>query len=95
MDVATATVAEIRDWLTERIATFLEISPEDIDATENLAHFGVDSMSMVALGLSIEELFEFEIEPDFFRRCLTIDDVAKVLHDRPHVPPEETGGDAA
>ena len=94
MEALTATLTEIREWLTEYLAARLERSPEEMDTTENLAHSGVDSLTMVALGLSIEETFEFEIEPDFFSQCLTIDDVAKAVHHRVHAPPGETGGDA-
>ena len=47
----------------------------------------------VLIGLTIEETFEFEIEPDFFSHCLTIDDVAKAVHHRVHAPAQETGGD--
>ena len=32
-------------------------------------------MSMVVLGVNIEELFNFEIEQDFFCSCRTIDGV--------------------
>jgi acyl carrier protein len=94
MEAITATLTEIREWLTQYLAARLERSPGEMDTTENLAHSGVDSLTMVALGLSIEETFEFEIEPDFFSGGLTIDDVAKAVHDRVHAPAQETGGDA-
>ena len=89
MDVAIATVGEIRDWLIENLATYMERLPEDLDPAENLAQLGVDSMSMVVLGVNIEEAFKFEIEQDFFRTCKTIDGVAAALHDRVHAPAEQ------
>jgi acyl carrier protein len=95
MDVAIATVGEIRDWLIENLATYMERLPEDLDPTENLAKLGVDSMSMVVLGVSIEELFKFEIEQDFFRTCKTLDGVAVALHDRVHDPAEQEEEGAA
>jgi acyl carrier protein len=94
MEARTATLTEIRTWLTDYLAAKLERSPEEMDTTENLMHSGVDSLTMVALGLSIEETFEFEIEPDFFSRFSTIDEVAKAAHDRVHSPASEADGDA-
>jgi polyketide synthase PksN len=93
MDVTTATVRDIRDWLTERIAKYVDLPPDEVDPTENLVDFGVDSLSKAELELEIEELFQLEVEPEFFRHCLTIEDVAKALHDR--VRAREIGGSAA
>src|SRR4051812_8553106 len=82
MEARTATVADIRKWLTDFLAAKLERSPEEMDPTENLAHSGVDSLTMATLGLTMEDTFDIEIEPDFFAHALTIDDVAEALHDR-------------
>jgi acyl carrier protein len=94
MEARTATLTEIRNWLTDYLAAKLERSPEEIDTTENLMHSGVDSLTMVALGLNIEDTFEFEIEPDFFSHFSTIDEVAKAAHDRLHSPAQEADGEA-
>ncbi|AGL16506.1 acyl carrier protein [Actinoplanes sp. N902-109] len=95
MDPRTATLTEIRTWLTDFLAAKLEREPEEMDTTEHLMHSGVDSLTMVALGLNLEETFGFEIEPDFFAQFSTIDEVAKAVHDRVHSQGREAGGDAA
>jgi acyl carrier protein len=82
MEARTATDAEIRGWLTDFLAAKLERTPEEMDSTEVLTHSGVDSLTMATLGLAIEDTFDVEIEPDFFARYLTIDDVAGTLYDR-------------
>jgi len=89
MDPITATVVEIRDWMVERIAAYTEMSTDDVDPTADLVDVGIDSLHKAEIGLEIEEMFKIELEPEFFRRCVTIDDVAKALHDQVHA--EEAG----
>jgi acyl carrier protein len=91
MDALSATVTEIRDWLVERVAAYTEMPTDDVDPTADLVDLGMDSLNRVEIGLEIEEIFKFELEPEFFRRCVTIDDVAEALHAQVHADPAAPG----
>ncbi|MEU7436132.1 acyl carrier protein [Streptomyces sioyaensis] len=84
----TVTVEFLEEWITERIADYLEISVDDIEVDENITHYGVDSLARATLGADIEDEFGVEVEPDFFKDRVTIQDIAAGL-------PQITGEPAA
>ncbi|QDT52346.1 Phthiocerol/phenolphthiocerol synthesis polyketide synthase type I PpsA [Caulifigura coniformis] len=54
-EVIARSAMEIQDWLTARIATRLEVSPQGIDLDEPLIDVGLDSMEFVALVGELEQ----------------------------------------
>jgi acyl carrier protein len=81
MDVApTATLAEITDWLTGRVAFYLETSPADVSRSAQLVDLGFDSVYAMTLGGDIEEHLGLEVEPTVAWDHPTIDALAAYLH---------------
>jgi acyl carrier protein len=57
------TPEEIRGWLVERVAYYLERSPEEIDPDLSLADYGLDSVYAFALCGDIEDALAVPVEP--------------------------------
>ncbi|MFI6442944.1 acyl carrier protein [Streptomyces sp. NPDC050759] len=79
MPARTVTVVLLEEWITERIAEYLEIPAEDIEVDENITHYGVDSLARTTLGADIEDEYGVEVEPDFFKDRTTIEEIAAGL----------------
>lgn len=54
---------QIRNWLVERIAHYLECPATAIDPDASLAGYGLDSVCKFALCCDIEDAFDLIIEP--------------------------------
>ncbi|MFE6763996.1 acyl carrier protein [Streptomyces sp. NPDC057689] len=55
--------AEVRGWLVERVAFYLECSPEDIDEGAELVDLGLDSVYALTLCGDVEDRFGLVVEP--------------------------------
>jgi acyl carrier protein len=59
----TGSPAELRTWLTERIAAHLGKEPSAIDATTTFEEQGLDSMAALTLCDDIEDELGLVVEP--------------------------------
>ncbi|MGW4895985.1 acyl carrier protein [Kitasatospora sp. NPDC004240] len=59
----THDLAELRTWLTERVAFYLEIPAEQIRPDVKLVEYGLESVYALALCGDAEDEFEIELEP--------------------------------
>jgi acyl carrier protein len=77
---SSTTLAEITDWLTGRVAFYLEMSPADVSRSAQLVDLGFDSVYAMTLGGDIEEHLGLEVEPTVAWDHPTIDALAAYLH---------------
>ncbi|MEA2273706.1 MAG: hypothetical protein QOI98_2414 [Solirubrobacteraceae bacterium] len=71
--------AEIRHWLIERIAHYLERPTDDIDPSVPLAEAGLDSVSATSLCGDVEERFEINADPTMVFDYPTVADIAAFI----------------
>ncbi|MFE0461708.1 acyl carrier protein [Kitasatospora sp. NPDC058965] len=74
-------VAGITDWLTERVAFYLELEPEELRPDVKLVEYGMDSVYGMSLVAQIEDRFEVELSPTLAWDHPTIDALSAHLHD--------------
>lgn len=75
----TAGSRDARTWLTERVATYLRRSPEDIDTSVPLADYGLDSLTALAVTADIEDEFEVTVDDALAWDHPTIDALGAAL----------------
>ncbi|MFF7656631.1 acyl carrier protein [Streptomyces sp. NPDC007983] len=80
-DIAPATLTEIRDWLTERIAFYLEVPAEGVDPSVKFVEMGLDSVYALTMCGDIEDRFEIAVEPTIAWDHPTVDALAAHLND--------------
>ena len=68
--------AQIKRWLTERIAYYLERPVDEIDATVPLAESGMNSVSATSLCGDVEDRFEINVDPTMVFDYPTVDEIA-------------------
>jgi acyl carrier protein len=56
-------VMEVKRWLIERVALYLEKSPKEIDPASPLAEMGMDSIYALSLCGDIEDNLNLAVEP--------------------------------
>ena len=71
--------AQIRNWLIERIAYYLERPVDDIDPTVPLAESGIDSVSATSLCGDVEDRFEINADPTMVFDYPTVADIAAFI----------------
>jgi acyl carrier protein len=54
---------DIRSWLVNRVAYYLQLEPEEIDPDASLADYGLDSVYAFTLCGDIEDVLAMPIEP--------------------------------
>ncbi|WP_433132928.1 acyl carrier protein [Micromonospora sp. CA-240977] len=65
--------AELRSWLTERVAFYLDRGPETIRPDVDLAEYGVDSVYALSVVSDIEDRIQQEVDLGAARLYPTID----------------------
>ncbi|APE07948.1 acyl carrier protein [Rhodococcus pyridinivorans] len=70
---------EIADWLSSRVAGFLDRHIDSIDIDRPLAEYGLDSVYALTLCGEIEDTFEIEVEPTLAWDHPTIAAMARFL----------------
>lgn len=70
---------EIRDWLTRRIASALEVPAGEIDIASEFPSFGVDSVTAVAVTGDLEQWLGRTLDPTLLFTYSTIDSLARHL----------------
>jgi len=73
------TEAEIKHWMTERLAAQLKISTASIDASRPFDAYGLDSRTAVAVSGELEKVVERRLSPALLIEHPTIDGVAREL----------------
>ncbi|AEW98667.1 acyl carrier protein [Streptantibioticus cattleyicolor] len=68
--------ADIRQWLTGRIAGHLGIAPEEIDPGVKLRTYGLDSLDAMTLCVDIEEEYGLTVEPTLVWDHPTVESIA-------------------
>ncbi len=68
--------AQIKRWLTERVAYYLERPVDDVDPSVPLAEAGFSSVSAVSLCGDVEDRFEINADPTMVFDYPTVDDIA-------------------
>ncbi|MFD9722166.1 acyl carrier protein [Streptomyces sp. NPDC059076] len=79
MPARTVTVEFFEQWVTGRIADYLEVPVDDIEVDENIIHYGVDSLARASLGADIEDEFGVEVDLELFKDCVTIEAIVAAL----------------
>lgn len=63
MTDAPSDTAQLRDWLRQQVAFYLEIAPDQIAPDTLLVELGMDSLYAVALATEIEKEFGLPVDP--------------------------------
>lgn len=63
---------EIAGWIIQKIANYLAIAPDQIDATRPLAEYGLNSVYALTLSGEIEDHFGVPVEPTMTWDCPTV-----------------------
>ena len=71
--------AEIRRWLIERIAYYLERPIDEIDPAVPLAESGMSSVSAVELCGDVEDRFDINADPTMVFDYPTVADIAAFI----------------
>jgi acyl carrier protein len=73
------TEAEIKQWMTERLATQLKIPVASVDTSRQFDAYGLDSRTAVAVSGELEKVVERRLSPALLIEHPTIDGVAREL----------------
>lgn len=66
-------------WLTERLASYLEVSAAAIDPMRPLAEMGVDSVHAVSLVGDVEAHFDIDVDPTMIFDYPTLSHIAEYI----------------
>ncbi|MFV2173171.1 acyl carrier protein [Actinomadura sp. LOL_016] len=77
----TMSADELRTWLTERIAEYLEKSPDEVEAEKTFDEQGLDSMAAMNLCDDVEDRMGLVVEPTLAWDHPTIDRLAEFLRE--------------
>lgn len=69
----------LREWLVQRVATYVQQSPEDIKTNVPLSEYGLDSVYALTLSGDIEDHLGLTLEPTLMWDHPTIDGLEQVL----------------
>ena len=73
------TEAEIKRWMTDRLAAQLKIPPASVDTARQFDAYGLDSRTAVAVSGELEKVVERRLSPALLIEHPTIDSVAREL----------------
>ncbi|EDX72645.1 AMP-binding enzyme domain protein [Coleofasciculus chthonoplastes PCC 7420] len=76
---STLTPETLENWLISRLATVLNIDPEEIDPEESFAQYGLDSSVALEITGELEVLLERELEPTLFWEYTNIESLTEYL----------------
>jgi acyl carrier protein len=76
----TALTDEVQARIKNVVCEVLDIEPEDLTPNGSFTqHYGADSMSIVALGASLERTFDVDIEEEILDRIDDLDSAFEVV----------------
>lgn len=70
---------ELRDWLQAQAASYLDLSPADLDPDTPLAAYGLDSVYALTIAADIEEHLEIVLEPELMWEHPTLNALTEAL----------------
>ncbi|MEU3495171.1 acyl carrier protein [Kitasatospora cineracea] len=76
---APATAEEIRGWIADRVAYYLQRPAEEIDPAVPLTEYGLDSVYAFALCGDIEDALHLSVDPTLVWDVNTVDALAAHL----------------
>ena len=79
MTADTSDYQQLADWLTTRVAGYLNVAPETIDVDTPLADCGIDSVSGLALCADLQCEKGFDVDTTIIWDYATIDAIAAYL----------------
>jgi len=85
--VGPLTEDTLRDWLTRRIASQVELDPAQIDPAVGVHEYGLDSLVAVQITGDIEKLLNRQLSPALLFEYTTIDQLARHLASPDSVEP--------
>ncbi|WP_394823882.1 acyl carrier protein [Pendulispora albinea] len=71
--------AEIRRWMTDRLAAQLKIPVDNVDTSREFASYGLDSRTAIQVSGELEKAVERRLSPALLFEHPTIDSVAREL----------------
>jgi acyl carrier protein len=74
------TETALRDWLLALVASYLDLSPAEIDAEAPLPAYGVDSIYALTIIADIEDQLHIALEPELIWDYPTIGTLSAFLH---------------
>ena len=77
--VQTYSATQIQSWLTENLAQQLGIEADEIDVTEPLDSYGLDSAQAMLIMSKAQKLLQFEFSPILLWHYPTIESLAERL----------------
>ncbi|MFI2029811.1 acyl carrier protein [Streptomyces buecherae] len=89
-DTNNTSTVELRQWLTERVAFYLNQSTESIDPDVELAEYGMDSIYALSVVSDVEDRLLMELDAEAVRQHRTInalvDYLRQLITDSPEQP---------
>jgi acyl carrier protein len=79
--VTAGTTEELRTWLTNKVAEYLEVEPDKVDPEASFESQGLDSMSALTLCDEIEDHLKIVVEPTLAWDYPNIVKLAGFLHE--------------
>ncbi|WP_030320809.1 acyl carrier protein [Streptomyces sp. NRRL B-3229] len=76
------TAQDLKTWLTDRIAFYLEVPADTISPDVKLVEYGLESVYALALCGDVEDEFGIEVEPTLAWDHPTVDALAQLLEER-------------
>ena len=79
MTSPTVSTEELRTWLIDRVAFYLERPAAEIEGSAKLAEYGLDSLYALTLCGDIEDEFGIPVSPTLAWDHPTVDAIAELL----------------
>ncbi|WP_283133378.1 acyl carrier protein [Rhizohabitans arisaemae] len=79
VELAERTPEALREWLTNRVAYYLDAAPDDIDPETPLAEYGLGSVYIVSVFGDFEDRYGLSLEPTLAWDHPTIEALAEHL----------------
>ncbi|WP_043664979.1 acyl carrier protein [Streptomyces xylophagus] len=75
----TPGTTDVRTWLTERVATYLRRTPEEIDTSLPMTDYGLDSLTALAVSADIEDEFGLVLPPEITWDNPSVDGLSRII----------------
>lgn len=82
MSVDDETFEQVRDWLADRIALYLDKLSDELDPEVPLAEYGLDSVYVVSVLGEVEDRYGLRLDPTVVWEYPTVTALAGYLHEQ-------------
>jgi acyl carrier protein len=79
MSTEPTTIESVREWLTELVASYIEVPTEEIDPETGIVEYGIDSMHKMEILVDIEDHYGVSIDAKNLRDDPTIQAIAESI----------------